>query len=82
MAGYNEAVCNHQHKEISYDLEEGKRRMDAHDTMLHAHSEQLAIIRELAARRDNVFWQLLSPLLSVAGGIVTGLVLAYFFATQ
>jgi hypothetical protein len=31
----------------------------------------------IAARQQSTFWQLLSPAMSVAGGIITGLVLAY-----
>ena len=75
---YNAALCRREHERIDEHLMEGKIRMDSHEAALNAHSEQLAIMRELAKRRDSLFWNLISPVLSFVGAVAAGAVLAWF----
>ena len=74
---YNAALCRREQERIDEHLMEGKIRMDSHEAALNAHSEQLAIMRELAKQRDSIAWKILTPILSVAGGIATAVFSAW-----
>jgi hypothetical protein len=77
----NKDDCRHEHERVDARFEKGEIRMEAHESLLHQHNETLAVMQKLADRQANVFWQLLSPILSIIGGIVTGVALSYMLTT-
>ena len=77
MAGYNEGLCEDRHRRIDERFAKGEHRMDTHERTLTQHNEQLAIMREIAERSNNAFWRIMTPILSIAAAVVSGLVLAW-----
>jgi len=75
--GYNHDLCQERHDHITACFIKGESRMNALEQCGANHEQRLAIMETIAARQQNVFWQLLSPAMSMAGGIATGLILAY-----
>ena len=76
-AAYNHDLCHERHDHITACLINGENRMTALEKCGNNHEQRLAIMETIAARQQSTFWQLLSPLMSTLGGIITGLVLAY-----
>ena len=77
MTTYNPKLCENLHKVTDHRLDELEQNMTALEKCGANHEQRLAIMETVAARQANVFWQLLSPMMSMAGGIMTGLILAY-----
>lgn len=78
MLNYNHDLCEERHRRIEIRLDAGEDKMTALERCGNNHEQRLAIMETVAARQASTFWQLLSPLMSMAGGIMTGLILAYF----
>jgi len=77
MVAVNEDNCRDEHRRVDARFEKGELRMNNHEAAINSHSEQLAIMRELAKQRDSIAWKILTPILSVAGGIATAVFSAW-----
>jgi hypothetical protein len=77
MAAVNEDNCRHEHERVDARFEKGELRMNNHEAAINSHSEQLAIMRDLAKQRDSIAWKILTPILSIAGGIITAVFTAW-----
>ena len=73
MVAVNDDNCRHEHERVDARFEKGEVRMALHEAAINSHSEQLAIMRELAKQRDSIVWKILTPIMSIASGIVTAL---------
>jgi hypothetical protein len=75
--GYKHDLCQERHDQITACFIKGEAQMTALEKCGANHEQRIAIMETIAARQQSTFWQLLSPMMSMAGGIMTGLILAY-----